>query len=257
MLFIKGDPMNDIAKLLMNSLYGKFGMKSNVTKLDIFKINDDNSRERFHELLEFWGGSVHNWLELDNHIFIIRDILLPLKYNLDENYYHGADINIAIASTITTAARVYMSDYKNNPNYKIYYSDTDSIIIDAPLPAHLVGTALGQFKLEHVIKRAVFLAPKVYGLITENDEEIIKVKGIKSDIVKDLTFKDLEALLIKDSSREFTQEKWMKNILLGTISVKDIAYTLRATSNKRAQIFDNGIYTATRPYNYNEIEIRK
>ena len=52
-----------------------------------------------------------------------------------------------------------MSIFKNNPNFKLYYSNTDSIIIDKPLPDNLVGTKLGQVKLEHIVKRGIFLAP--------------------------------------------------------------------------------------------------
>jgi hypothetical protein len=54
-----------------------------------------------------------------------------------------------------------LSYFKNNPNFRLYYSDTDSIIIDTPLPDYLVGTKLGQVKLEHVINRGIFfiLAP--------------------------------------------------------------------------------------------------
>jgi hypothetical protein len=47
------------------------------------------------------------------------------------------------------------------------------------------------------------LAPKVYGLITDDGKEIIKVKGLTKDNVKTLNISDLEALLIKDSSRLF------------------------------------------------------
>lgn len=74
---------------------------------------------------------------------------------------------------------------KNHPKFNLYYSDTDSGAIDAPLPDFMVGPALGQFKLEHLISKAVFLAPKVYALITEDGEEVIKVKG------KILRFADL------------------------------------------------------------------
>ena len=38
--YLKGDAMNLTAKLLMNSLYGKFGMKSETTKIEIL----DNSK---------------------------------------------------------------------------------------------------------------------------------------------------------------------------------------------------------------------
>lgn len=88
--------------------------------------------------------------------------------------FHALDVNIAIASAITAYARIKMSIFKNNPNFKLYNSDTDNIVINKPLPEELVGKELGLMKLEHVIKKAVFLAPKVYGIIEENGNEIKK-----------------------------------------------------------------------------------
>jgi hypothetical protein len=117
----------------------------------------------------------------------------------------------------------------------------------------MIGNNLGQFKLEHVIKKAVFLAPKVYALITEDGQEIIKVKGLKHDVISRLTFSDIEALLIKDSSREFHQEKWFKSIIDGQITTSDMIYTLKSTSNKRLHIYNEGVFTNTKPFNYNEI----
>jgi hypothetical protein len=68
-------------------------------------------------------------------------------------------------------------------------------------------------KLEHIIDKAVFLAPKVYGLITTEGEEIIKVKGVNSQTAKELSFDNLLLLLVKDSSREFTQQNGLKKLL--------------------------------------------
>ena len=126
--------------------------------------------------------------------------------------YHGLDVNIAIASAITASARVHMSIFKNNPLFNLYYSDTDSIVIDAPLPPEYVGSGL--MKLEHTINRAVFLAPKVYGIEDIDGNEIIKVKGINQDAASELNIMDLELLLVKDSSKEFTQEKWFKKVMV-------------------------------------------
>ena len=114
--------------------------------------------------------------------------------------------------------------YENKPNLNLYYSDTDSIVIDKELPSDIVGNKLGQLKLEHVIERGVFLAPKVYGFVDDKGEKVIKVKGIKSAISNTLTVNDLESLLIKDSYREFIQEKWMKNIFEGKINVDQKYY---------------------------------
>lgn len=42
--------------------------------------------------------------------------------------------------------------------------DTDSIFVDKELdPSHaIIGRGLGEFKLEYILKEAVFLCPKIY-----------------------------------------------------------------------------------------------
>jgi hypothetical protein len=161
----KGDPMNLIAKLLMNSLYGKFGMKLESTLMEMFDISSETETTLFKEMLEVFGNSIQDFIEIDNHILTIRKSMLNYTYNEDDDLYHGLDVNISIASAITGGARMWMSVLKNNSNFNLYYSDTDSAVVDQPLPAFMVGSELGQLKLEHTIKRAVFLAPKVYGLV--------------------------------------------------------------------------------------------
>ena len=184
----KGDPMNLIAKLLMNSLYGKFGMKLTSTELAIYDCSTDFGKESLKDHIEFYKESIEDYIKIDNNFLIIRNTMLTMKYNEKEDMFHGQDINIAIASAITAGARVHMSYFKNNPNFNLYYSDTDSSIIDKPLPESMVGNKLGQVKLEHVIDRAVFLAPKVYGLVTMDGQEIIKVKGLTAKSISEVKF---------------------------------------------------------------------
>ena len=130
---------------------------------------------------------------------------------------------------------------------------TDSIVIDTQLPNEFVGNALGQLKLEYIIKKAVFLAPKVYGLITNEGVEIIKVKGVKSENLKDFHISDLESLLFNDTSLELNQDKWYKKMFEGQITIQDVAYTLKVTSNKRQTIYINNIFEYTKPYNYDDV----
>ena len=255
----KGTPMNLIAKLLMNSLYGKMGMKDQLTAVDILSYKTESDKATFEKLIALWGNSVHDWIVLDNHTVVIRDKTLSLRTKPDGSIFHGSDINIAIAAFVTSYARCYMSYFKNNSNSHLYYSDTDSIVIDSPLSDNLVGNKLGQVKLEYVIKNAVFLAPKVYGLITEDGKEIVKVKGVTPDALtnESITFDNLTNLLIQNTHKDFTQEKWHKSITKGTITVSDIAYTLKVTANKRKPLYVDGYYENTTPYFYNEIEVVK
>jgi hypothetical protein len=250
----KSHPMNQIAKLLQNSLYGKFGMKDEITIMEILKSATPEDKANIEEVLDIYNSSITDLVDMLDHTLLIRKSNTSLKYNEVDDIYHGTEVNVAIASAITAEARIFMSFFKNNPDFKLYYSDTDSIVINKPLPSDMVGNALGQFKLEHVIKKAVFLAPKVYALITEDGQEIIKVKGLKQDVISKLSFSEIEALLIKDSTRELNQEKWFKSIINGEITTSDMIYTLKSTSNKRLHIYNEGVFTNTKPFNYNEIE---
>lgn len=72
----------------------------------------------------------------------------------------------------------------------------------------MVGDGLGQFKLECIITVLIGCArPKVYAFITTDGQEVIKIKGLKSDVLSGLHIEDLEILLI-----EFTQDKWFKKM---------------------------------------------
>lgn len=91
-----------------------------------------------------------------------------------------------------------MSQFKNNKDFKLYYTDTDSAIIDRPLPNYLVDSkVLGKMKLEYTVKKGIFLAPKLYCLLTNNNEFITKTRGLNHNI--QLQLEDFQNLLFKDS----------------------------------------------------------
>jgi hypothetical protein len=148
-----------------------------------------------------------------------------------------------------------MSKFKNNsalPN--LYYSDTDSLYFDGPLPSYMVDpTKLGALKLEGVYDKAVFLAPKVYAL-KNSTEEIIKIKGLSKEAITSnkINFDSLLILLNKDSSQEFTQSKWFKHLDSGSISVMNQIYTLKVTGNKRELIYKDNKLIGTDPFTLND-----
>ena len=249
----KGHAMNLIAKLLLNSLYGKFGMKMEITRVDIYNMDNESDKESLKIMMEAYSETIQDYIQIDNTYLIVRDTMADIKFDESQDMYHGLDINIAIASAITSYARVVMTFFKNNPDYNLYYSDTDSVVLDKELPEEMIGNELGQLKLEHKIERAVFLAPKVYGLMDTDGTKTMKVKGIGHTLASELGILDLENLLFENSSKNFIQEKWYKKVIEGEITIQDIAYTLKVTSNKRSPIYINGIYSDTKPYNYNDL----
>jgi hypothetical protein len=75
-------------------------------------------------------------------------------------------------------------------------------------------------KLENLLEKTLFLAPKVYYLITETGKHIYKVKGLSHKV--ELNYKDFESLLYKQSFLEKIQTKWRKNLSEGNTSPKGI-----------------------------------
>jgi hypothetical protein len=99
-----------------------------------------------------------------------------------------------------------MSQFKNNPEFNLYYTDTDSIYIDKELPKDLISDKeLGKMKQEYILDNAIFLSPKVYFLNTNDGKKIYKVKGLSHDV--DLNLNDFFDLLMKESFLKKIQTK--------------------------------------------------
>jgi len=218
-------PMNMIAKLLMNSLYGRFAMKpiKNIqgffSKIEFFKINRDFNVIDYIDLLDKNSkGSIY--VNYENP-------------NILDNY---TKVSISIASAVTAYSRVKMYEYKKG-GYNLYYTDTDSGFFDKPLPDHLIGTELGKFKLENIFKDIVFLGPKIYGGITVDDKYICKIKGFKNPT--SIPFDDLKNLVEKDKYLDLSHVKWFRSLLKGEIELKEQIYQLSKTANKREFIYNN------------------
>jgi len=171
----KSHPLNFLAKLYLNSLYGRFGMKDIFDDIVNFEKNDNELYEKNNNILDLF----------DIGSYIICKLKKPIEDILNKEDYNN--INIAIASAVTSYARIHMSQFKNNPNLpNLYYTDTDSAYFDDPLPESFISnTILGKMKLEGIYDKAIFLAPKLYALEnTKNGESIIKIKGLNKESIK-------------------------------------------------------------------------
>ena len=228
----KTDPMNLTCKLIMNSLYGRFGMAP------IFKKQEFVSREAFNDMLGI--EQIFDFLDLEEFGFFVEYLD---KYKTSDQH----KCSIGIASAVTSYARAFMSKFKNNNNFKLYYSDTDSIFIDKELPSNLIGNEIGQFKLEYIFSEGVFLGPKIYCGVTDSGKYISKVKGYKNP--QNITFDDFKSLLKKDAlPLELHHDKWFRSLSNGEITIKDQVYNLIKTENKREFIYENDLAINTKAF---------
>lgn len=232
----KSNPLNYIAKILLNSLYGRFGMNDNFPEIDI--IHKDYINDFENKFL----GQIISKIKLDDHFLVIYESENVFKS------YETHNISISIAVAITAYARIHMSQFKNNPKINLFYSDTDSIYTDTDIDKSLIDSKiLGKLKLEYICEEAIFLAPKVYCLKLKSGEIIYKAKGLKHEVK--LTMNDFENLLFENAFLEKEQNKWIRKLEKGTIHILKQLYTLKVTDNKRQLIYDNNnIITRTKPY---------
>lgn len=244
----KEDPMYLISKLLLNNLYGRFGLHAEtlltttsiLTNDEMYAIND------IVDVLEIAEDKQYvTWINKDDD-----DIQM-------DNLKH-MNISLPISAAVTAYARIHMSQLKINTEYNLFYTDTDSIVIDKPLENDMVdSTSLGLMKLENNYLEFVALSPKVYGGITVKKNEITKVKGYK-DIV---SFETLKSLIVCPDNKlnrvELSHQKWIRDYAKGEIKVQDQIYTLMATDNKRELIIKDEILIGTKPYSINDNFVSK
>ena len=102
--------------------------------------------------------------------------------------------------------------------------DTDSLIVNKPLPNYMVSDQMGHFKLEHIVG-----IPCVYGLRLQDGSEIIKVKGLSSK--SGLSFDALKSLLHMNSSLLLNHDKSFRNFSDSTIKLIKQTYELIPKDN--------------------------
>lgn len=236
------DPMYFVSKLLLNSLYGKFGMAYELEDHKIIKSSnlDTYLNNPLFEVSDFTNLSEDS---------ILISYIDTGKYSDVSIDPFEPNISIGIASAITAYSRIIMSQFKNNSAFKLFYSDTDSAYVSGNFPDEFVGKGLGKFKLENTFKDIVFLAPKVYAGVTLDNNLIVKIKGLTRSIVNnEISLDMIVGLLNKDATLSFNQVKSYKSLSGGTISLLKQTYELVPTESKRQLIYSEGTLVGTKPY---------
>lgn len=146
-----------IAKLMLNSLYGKFGSST--------------EREQIHLRPTVSDIASRGMVPMPSpvlHDFYVEKTTLDADYLLPH-----------ISAWVTALSRCKWARGAIECGAGLYYGDTDSIMSDAPL-THDVGGELGQWKVESPrdpIVSAYFLAPKIYVLRHASGKLTNKAKG--------------------------------------------------------------------------------
>ena len=159
-----------VAKICLNSLWGKFGQRQNMSKTEY--VTD---MKRFYEII----------LDdrLDNlNLSFLNETMVQMSYTLKDLFVeneHNTNVFIAVFTTSNARLRLYeMLDYLEE---KVIYYDTDSIVyVDDGTKSVKTGCLLGDWTDElggNYITNWVSTGPKSYTYIMNTGNEICKLKG--------------------------------------------------------------------------------
>jgi hypothetical protein len=174
----KGNALEFIAKLFLNSLYGKFG------------------QTRWKDSIEVWSKDLKDFVTFDDYY----GLMLVTRES------HSKFILPYLASYITDLARLIHFKFMNIDQNSLYYCDTDSIFTTSKALDKFISPEIGKLKFLGEYE-GVFLAPKAYALRDERTgEEIVTFKGFDPE---EFTFKKFQSALRDNTRLMMTKEKPM------------------------------------------------
>ncbi|XP_042453085.1 DNA polymerase-like [Zingiber officinale] len=227
------EPLSYLYKLILNSIYGRFGIHPES------EVSEICSQARYYEILKKDPGFK------DAHLLSPECYLVIYAKNraTDEIWEPPKYSALHLSAARTSYARIKMQPFISTRR-DCFYSDTDSLVISEPLPNELVSsTKLGYFKLEHRIKRGIFLAS--YALQLEDNNYIIKHKGMAKAHV---TFDWFERQLL--DPKDITIQNPFR-IMWSNLTMRQVETRIRLrilSGTKRDLVYDdNGKWIGTKP----------
>lgn len=170
----KNSGMRSVAKLMLNSFWGRYGMNTNKVKYRIITDAAD-----WYKMISCDSITIH-------HIDIVKNELLQVFYS-DKTVMHegGKDCNVIIAAFVTCQARLKLLKEMLKLGRRVLYFDTDSIFfISRPGEYEpKLGDFLGEFTNEinpdegEFIQEFVSAGPKNYSYRLNTGVTHCTVKG--------------------------------------------------------------------------------
>ena len=215
-----------VAKLCLNSLWGKFGQRSNMTKVE--QITDPC---RFYQIL------LDDTLS-DIHVFFLSETMLQVNYKYKTEFVqNNFNTNIFVAIYTTANARLRLYEQLSKLDKAVIYADTDSVFyLDDDTNTVQTGDCLGEWTDElgqgAYIEKFLSSGPKSYYFRTNAGKECTKVKGfslnhrnaekINSEALEKLITGEVESVTVINN--QITRERETKQ-LVNKEAVKTLSFT--------------------------------
>jgi hypothetical protein len=178
--FVENAAKRSLSKLLLNNLWGRFGMRENLTKSCFV-----SSFEKLARLLDDKSKEVTG-------VRIITPEIIQVAYTAKtvDDLPMSRDTNIFIAVITTAWARMRLYEELDRVGDRVVYCDTDSVIYvrsEKPEENLVTGPFLGQMTNE--LKEGENIVefssggPKNYAYRTNLERGIVRVRGFFIDVV--------------------------------------------------------------------------
>ena len=161
-----------LAKLMLNSIWGKFAQRSNLVKTE--QIEDPQV------FFDYLTSDEITVLDAD----LVSDEILEIRYEYGDKFVQpDPNTNVVIAAFTTAYARLQLYDELYMLQQRVLYYDTDSVIyLSQPEPrlGNYIGDLTNELGGEHI---TVFASggPKNYCYKTSGGKTEVKVRGITLD----------------------------------------------------------------------------
>ena len=259
----------ELYKLILNSLYGRFGIKRTTEKTLFVKEEEEfiynsicdvnnytnstnyrtvslNFETAYDFFSEYEKGNINVSKEnYDKIESLYRRFLLDSKSGFS---------SIQIASSISAYSRIYLLKeiyHQKKKGNTIFYYDTDSLFLKNKLEKKKVHMdEIGKFKLVDTIQEGIFIAPKTYLYNTNEDRVKFAFKGLDEKKSKLKKIEEYKKYLKKDHEDFFLEYDADITTKLNTLSIQSTKKIFNTDFNteKYKKIYDkNNIWTCTEP----------
>jgi len=242
---VKNVGLRSLAKLCLNSLWGRLGMKDNKSKTEYV-----NSPERFNELLLSGKYFV-------NSFDLFSDDIMAVQYKFEAEFADiNASTNVVIAAFTTSLARLHLYKFMEKLGKNLLYCDTDSVVFVhkpgdfLPPTGNYLGDLTSELEPDEWINSFASLGPKCYGYVTNKGKTLTKVKGhtINGTTKEQLNFNNMIRILSDDSVEHIAYPRVLRrNKQQLSICQADMVKQWRVTYDRR-YITDESF--STLPYGY-------
>jgi hypothetical protein len=184
-----------LGKLILNSLYGRFGMK--------YFEDEVSLASKMEEIIFKDSLGLQFCQNLGYGIFLVKYKAFSFENECNSNklrkkykgIFRQKNIAVHIAAAITSYSRIEIYKYKNLLNNTAYYSDTDSVYLEFKLNKNLLVNKMGYMSpITEKVVECFFIANKFYGYKTINSLKEVqfsfKTRGFNSSYfsIKDYMF---------------------------------------------------------------------